>query len=192
MKRRRLNASDIADLSRPPVKRAVRHKTAQGQRAARRPPSPSENQECRTFIAWTKLVTFDGAPLFERVVKIANERGKHSALTAILVSIGMRTGFPDYVLHVPVVWALDAGSPSMALPKIDMCSRFGLYLEAKRVSDGRIDPEQLAWRDRLVAWGYHAEICEGAAQMIDAVKRYMASTGATRAGRFRDATRVAA
>lgn len=180
-KRRRLSEADIAALSRPPVKRAVRHKTAQGQRAAIRPRSPSETAECRTFLAWTKLVTFMGEPLEQRVVKIANERGKAGVATAILQSIGMRPGFPDYVIHAPVISA-----------RVNTVTKHGLYLEAKRVSGGKVDPEQEVWRDRLIAWGYHAEICEGALQMIDAVKRYMRMTGATQSGLFVDSTRIAA
>lgn len=181
MRKRRLSESDLQALSRPPVKRAVRHKSQQGQRAAQRPRSPSETAECRTFIAWTKLVTFMGEPLDQRVVKIANERGKAGVATAILASIGMREGFPDYVIHVPVIATFTS-----------CATKHGLYLEAKRVSGGKIDPEQERWRDRLIAWGYHAEICEGALQMIDAVKRYMRMTGATQAGLFVDNTRVAA
>lgn len=185
MRRRRLSESDLAALSRPPVKRAVRHKSAQGKRAAVRPRSPSETAECRTFIAWTKLVYFDGAPLFDRVVKIANERGKAGVATAILASIGMREGFPDYVIHVPVLQPERADYPQMR-------SRFGLYLEAKRVSGGTVEPEQIAWRDRLRAWGYHAEICEGATAMIHAVKSYMEFTGARASGKFVDNTTVSA
>lgn len=184
MKRRRLTETDIAALSRPKVKRAVRHKTAQGQRQAVRPRAPSETAECRTFIAWTKLVKFKGAPLFDRVVKIPNERGKAGVMTAVLASIGMRDGFPDYVIHAPVI-----------VPEYledEFHTKHGLYLEAKRVKGGTIDPEQFAWRDRLLDWGYHAEICEGAVEMIEAVKRYMQLTGATSSHEFIDATRVAA
>lgn len=181
MKRRRLSEADIAALSRPPVKRAVRHKSQQGQRAAQRPRSPSETAECRTFLAWTRLVTFMGESLEVRVVKIPNERGKAGVATAILASIGMRDGFPDYVIHVPVIATF-----------VGCHTKHGLYLEAKRVKGGKVDAEQERWRDRLIGWGYHAEICEGALQMIDAVKRYMAMTGATKAGLFVDNTRVAA
>lgn len=173
MKRRRpLTLEQAAALSRPPIKRAVRHRTQQGQRQAVRPRSPSETAECRTFIAWTHLVQFEGEPLFERVVKVANERGKAGVQTAILQSIGLRAGFPDYVIHTP------AGP------------FHGLYLEAKRVSGGRVDREQIEWRDKLLRWGYQAQICSGAIELIDAVKLYMRRSGATAAGQFNDATRI--
>lgn len=177
---RRLTEQDLAALQRPKVKQPVRHRTAQGRRAAERPKPPLESSECLTFIAWTKLVHFDGELLFERVVKIPNERGKAGAAVAKLVAMGMRRGFPDYVIHAPVI----------AAPQ--WVTRHGLYLEGKRVIGGEIDPEQEAWRRRLIRWGYHAEICAGAVQMIEATRRYMNLTGATAAGRFVDRTRVSA
>lgn len=116
---------------------------------------PSENDECKAFVGWTRYVRYQGEPLFERLVKIPNERGKRGAMTAILVGLGMKPGFPDYQLLVP-------------LPPFS-----GLFLEAKRALGGRVDPEQRAWQARLIRYGYHAEICEGAEQLIDAVRRYM-------------------
>lgn len=123
-----------------------------------KPRVPSETAECRAFIAWTKIVQYAGEPLFERVVKIANERGKSGPQTAILTAMGMRKGFPDYVLLVPT-------------------RRFaGAYLEAKKIG-GRTDPEQLAWRDRLLRFGYYAEVCEGAVGLIAAARDYLNTYG---------------
>lgn len=174
-KRKRLTADDVANLNQRPIwKRSPKHRNAQGQRAAIKPRAPSETAECRTFIAWTKLVLFEGEPLFERVVKIPNERGKAGVQTAILTDIGMRAGFPDYDLLTPA-------------------GKFhGLYLEAKKVSGGVTDAEQIVWRDKLRRWNYHAEICEGAISLIGAVKSYMDMTGATACGQFVDTTRIAA
>lgn len=179
-RRRALTDQDLAALSRPKVKRAPGHRTAQAQRAAQRPRSPLESSECLTFIAWTKLVYFDDEPLFERVAKIANERGKAGVAVAKLVAMGLRPGFPDYVIHAPVI----------ATPQY--VTRHGLYLEGKRVTGGKIDPEQDEWRRRLVRWGYHAEICAGALAMIEATRRYMNLTGASASGRFVDRTRITA
>lgn len=181
MKRpRKLSPQDLAALSQPRVKRPVAHRTAQGQRAAQRPRPPLESAECMTFIAWTKLVHFDGEPLFDRVAKIPNERGKAGTAVAKLVAMGMRPGFPDYVVHAPVI----------ATPQY--VTRHGLYLEGKRVTGGTVEPEQEEWRKRLIRWGYHAEICAGAVQLIEATRRYMSLTGATASGRFIDRTRLTA
>lgn len=134
-------------------------------------PAPSETSECYRFIAWTKFVHFHGEPLYERVVKIPNERGKSGVQTAILIGIGMRPGFPDYSIHAPAgKW-------------------HGLYLEAKKVRGGTVDPEQIVWRDKLRRWGYHCEICEGADAMIAATRRYFETAGCVTDGSWIDRTR---
>jgi len=115
----------------------------------------SETDECIAFVDWTKYVRYRGEPLFERLVKIPNERGKSGAHIAILQRMGLRNGFPDYKLLVPL--------PPYA----------GLFLEAKRERGGRVDPEQESWRCKLIEFGYFAEICAGAGELIDAVRRYM-------------------
>jgi hypothetical protein len=124
-------------------------------RSARRWQQPNENDECRAFVDWTKYVRYKGEPLFDRLVKIPNERGKSGPMTAILTALGMKPGFPDYELLVPL--------PPYA----------GLFLEAKRADGGRVDPEQEAWRAALVEFGYHAEICAGAPALIGATRRYL-------------------
>lgn len=174
MARRRMTPAELAALQRPPVKRATRHSSQQARRAATRPPAPLETDECRTFIAWTRLVHFMGEPLFERVVKIPNERGKAGAAIAVLESIGLRSGFPDYSILAPAGrW-------------------HGLYLEAKRIDGSTIDGNQVAWRDKLLRWGYDAVICEGAAQLIQATKRYFSAAGAYADGSFVDGTSISA
>lgn len=141
-----------------------------GRKQRKALPAPSETSECYAFIAWTKLVTFHGEPLFERVVKIPNERGKSGVQTAILIGIGMRPGFPDYSIHAPAGrW-------------------HGLYLEAKKRSGGSIEADQLAWREKLRRWGYHSEICEGADAMIQATRDYFIRAGCIADGSWIDRT----
>lgn len=166
--------SAMNERNRAAWKRAPARSTQQAQRAATRPRGPSETAECRTFIDWTKLVRFKGEPLYERVVKIANERGKAGASTAILVSIGMRPGFPDYDILAPAGrW-------------------HGLYLEAKRVKGGKVEQDQEDWRKKLIRFEYYAEICDGSLELIDAVRRYFHMAGATAVGDFIDHTRITA
>lgn len=132
---------------------------------------PTETEECLAFIAWTRLPLFRGEPLCERVIKIPNERSKSGVQAAILTSIGMRPGFPDYMITAPAGrW-------------------HGLYLEAKRIRGSKTDPEQLAWKSKLIRWGYHAEICLGADQMIDAVRRYFTAAGSLADGSWLDPTK---
>lgn len=167
-----MTEGELATLQRPRVRRHVAHTTAQGRRKAAAP-APLETDECRTFIAWTKLVTYLGEPLFDRVVKIPNERGKRGASIAIMVAIGMRPGFPDYDILAPA-------------------GRFhGLYLEAKREGETP-KAEQTAWRDRLIRYGYHAEVCQTAIELINAVKQYFERAGCVADGSFVDGTRLSA
>lgn len=119
------------------------------------------------FCDWTKLVRWQGEPLWNRTIHIPNERGKAGVMTAILVSIGLRRGFPDYLFPCPVFGRTD-----------DQCDdektmlAAGLFIEAKRSHGGRVDPDQVMWRDSLIRWGYHAVICAGVDEMIAAARGY--------------------
>ncbi|HBY59205.1 MAG TPA: hypothetical protein DEH78_05250, partial [Solibacterales bacterium] len=130
-----------------------------------RPSGPLEHAECLLFIDWTRLVRFDGEPLFDRVVKIPNERGAAGPAVARLVAIGLRPGFPDYQILAPVG------------------EYHGLFLEAKRLN-GSVADEQMQWRDRLLRWGYCASIVEAASGLIGATRHYFAASGE----RFQDPT----
>jgi hypothetical protein len=135
-------------------------------------PVPTETDECRLFVAWTKLARYRGRPLFDRVIKIPNERGKAGAAIAVLISIGMRNGFPDYFIAAPVgIWA-------------------GLLLEAKRTKGSDTTDAQMDWKRDLTEFGYCADICLGADQLIAATQRYFDAAGCTRDGSFIDPTRA--
>lgn len=121
----------------------------------RRSFAPTETDECIAFVEWAKWARYRGRPVYERLVKIPNERGKAGAHIVYLERMGMKKGFPDYVLFLP------------------LAPYAGLVLEAKRRKGGAIAPEQIRWRDDLISFGYHAEICRGADELIDAVRRYM-------------------
>src|SRR6185369_4937236 len=134
-------------------------------------PTATEDQECMAFIDWTKLVTFAGEPLWHRVVKIPNDRESRSVKTAILTALGMRKGFPDYEILAP-------------------CGRYhGLFIEAKRRKGGAIEDDQRVWRDRLISWGYKADICAGSIEMIATVREYFREGQAAEAGLWIDRTR---
>jgi hypothetical protein len=140
-------------------------------KAGARLPVPTETSECLAFISWTHMVLFRGRPLFDRVVKIPNERGKAGASTAILASIGMRTGFPDYGILAPTrLWS-------------------GLFLEAKRIRGSKISADQEVWRDDLREFGYCARICAGADELIAATREYFVTSGCDRDGTWIDRTK---
>lgn len=132
--------------------------------------TPSETSECKVWLEWTTYVVYQGEPLRTRIAKVANERPR-SVMAAVLAAIGVSPGFPDYIIAAP-------------------CGRFaGLFLEAKRRKDGSVEPEQIAWRDNLLRWGYHAAICQGAHEMIAETKVYFAHANT---GDWIDATRLSA
>lgn len=108
------------------------------------------------FVDWAKYVHYRGRPLWDRTVKIANERGAHNVATAIMVRIGMRAGFPDYAILAPIA------------------PHAGLYLEAKRISGGKVSNQQTRWNADLIEFGYQAVICDGALEMIAATRAYFA------------------
>ncbi len=136
--------------------------------------APSETAECLAFIGWTQLVFYKGRPLRDRVVKIPNERGKRGIATAILTSIGMAPGFPDYDVLAPAGrW-------------------HGLYLEAKKRDGGNVATDQNGWRDLLTEFGYRAEICAGALELIEATKQYFIDAGCVADGSWVDNTRMQA
>lgn len=155
----------------PPSVWAATASSAPWGKAGARLPVPTETSECLAFIAWTHMVLFRGRPLFDRVVKIPNERGKAGASTAILASIGMRTGFPDYGILAPTrLWS-------------------GLFLEAKRIRGSKISTDQEVWRDDLRGFGYCARICAGADELIAATREYFVTSGCDRDGTWVDRTR---
>lgn len=129
--------------------------------------SALENAECRTFVDWSKLVRWQGEPLWNRLVHIPNERGKAGAMTAILVGLGMRPGFPDYLFPCPVFGRRE----DQGFDEKTMLAA-GLFIEAKRIVGGKVSADQTMWRDNLLRWGYHAVICAGADEMIDAARAY--------------------
>lgn len=168
-KRGRWTDEELANLTaRPVIKTAPAHRTQQAKRKAIVRPA-LEHQECRTFIAWTRLVLFAGDPLYERVAHVPNEREKGTQ-RAMLAAIGVKSGYPDYVIDAPFgEW-------------------HGLRIEAKAAA-GKPSDAQLAWVDRLTRWKYYAAICHGHMAMVAAVRDYMTVSGAAAAGVFVDNVR---
>lgn len=133
------------------------------------PPS-TEYSECTVFVDWTKLAFWDREPLFERIFKIPNERGGRHAIqvrdAGRLARIGVKKGFPDYGILIP------------------LRPYAGAFIEAKRPG-GRVDPDQVAWRNRLIGFGYWAAIAEDGLDMIRLAREYLGGSPL-----FRDPARL--
>lgn len=68
------------------------------------------------------------------------------------------------------------GVPDLCLP-IARGGFHGLYVEMKRRTGGRVEPEQKAWHARLAAEGYHVAVCRGHEQAIAVLRDYLAADG---------------
>ncbi|QQP96524.1 VRR-NUC domain-containing protein [Lysobacter enzymogenes] len=69
---------------------------------------------------------------------------------------GVKAGVPDYCLPVP------------------RGAHHGLYIELKRLRDGRLSPEQAWWLASLEEQGYRAIVCRGWQEAFAAIKDYLA------------------
>lgn len=65
-----------------------------------------------------------------------------------------------------------AGFPDIFIPRVRK-GRYGLYIELKRVSGGKLSPGQLYWRDLLISEGYEWHEAKGADEAIRIVENYL-------------------
>lgn len=117
-------------------------------------PAPKESTETEWLFQWAKDMSVK-YPELESMYHITNE-GKRSRIAgARLKKQGLKKGMLD-----------------LCLP----CARCGchaLYIEMKRVKDGRPSKQQLEWIDRLTRQGNMALVCEGWRQAADVIERYL-------------------
>lgn len=117
-------------------------------------PMPKESTETEWLFQWAEIMAVK-YPELESMYHITNE-GKRSRIAgARLKRQGLKKGMLD-----------------LCLP----CARCGchaLYIEMKRMKDGRPSKEQLEWIDRLTRQGNMAMICEGWQQAADVIEGYL-------------------
>ena len=116
-------------------------------------PTPTEAQEQKALIDWTKAMR-SRYPELALLVHIPNE-GQRSAITgAHLRQQGMKKGFPD--LFLPVA----------------RHGKHGLFIEMKR-RGGRVSPDQAWWLERLNDQGYAATVCYGWDEARKVIEHYL-------------------
>lgn len=71
-----------------------------------------------------------------------------------LKKMGVMAGFPDLFLFVPKE------------------PYYGLFIELKS-KDGRVTDSQIRVMERLSKQGYYCQVCYGAEQAIDEIKKYL-------------------
>ena len=95
--------------------------------------APSEHEEQRLVVEWFRRTYQD-----VRIFAIPNGGARSIATAGRLKAEGVSPGVPD--LFVPA---------------------WGLWIEMKRATGGRVSAVQKDWIEYLIAEGYHALVCHG-------------------------------
>lgn len=110
--------------------------------------APTEAQESLKLVQWCDLKGL-------RIVHIPNEGQRSLRNGWFMRKIGLRSGFPDYVLFV------QRGGFG------------GLAIELKRLTNSNTSDEQKHWIAHLNEMGYKAVICKGADAAIAVIEEYL-------------------
>jgi hypothetical protein len=118
----------------------------------------SEHEEQKALIEWADYQRFNGEPIGKYLYAIPNAGDRHPAVGAKMKAEGLRAGFPDLGLAIPVGhW-------------------HGLFIEMKAVG-GRLRPNQRDWLERLQGMGYKTACCPGFDLARIEIERYLALAG---------------
>ena len=116
--------------------------------------TPSEQSEQKWLIEWSQQPSIRAQyPELALLYHIPNEN-KDKITATILKTIGVKKGVPD--LHLPV--------PSGKY--------HSLYIEMKAI-DGKPEPDQLWWRDKLIENGNAHAICYGWKHASEVLEWYL-------------------
>jgi hypothetical protein len=114
----------------------------------------SEHNEQRLLFLWAEKHQGDRPEL--RLLYAIPNGGKRDIRTAAqLKAEGVKAGVPD--THLPVA----------------RNGFHGLYIELKRIRDGRVSDEQRQWIADLTAEGYRCAVCLGYAQAVQVIEEYL-------------------
>lgn len=139
---------------------ALRRKVAAEMAAAYRltpakPAAPSEHDEQCVLFAWAAAM--EGAhPELAMLFAVPNGGARHPAVAAQLKASGTKAGVPDVLL---LCRRGGFGGMAIELKKADRSNKPTLL--------------QMAWIERLRAYGYMAVICYGADEAIAAILAYL-------------------
>ncbi len=108
---------------------------------------------------------------------------------ALMQWIALQPGLRDYVLSIPNegirtarmgrrlrLMGLLKGAPDLfiALPR---SSYHGLFLELKRREKSKVQPEQIAFAERMTKVGYYCAICYGWDEAKAVIQNYLGADG---------------
>ena len=130
---------------------------------------PTEYEEQCAVIRWARMMAETG-----QEPRLALLHGDASGVrVGIGAAVKMRKagavkGWPDLFLPVPTepLDGKDSGCPGIW----DCC---GLFIELKRQNGGTVSPEQKNIQVMLREQGYWVQVCRGADEAIEAIKKYL-------------------
>lgn len=113
---------------------------------------PTEHDDQKALIRWADMAY----PEFRgRLAAVPNGGQRNAIVAAKLKAEGVRRGFPDLMLLVP------------------RHGFYGLFIEMKRETGGRLSPEQADWLEWLAAQGFMAVVCKGFQAAKDTITSYL-------------------
>lgn len=115
---------------------------------------PSEGQEQATLFNWAQMQSFV-YPELRLMFHVPNGGSRNKAEAGRFKAEGVKAGVPDIFLPVP------------------RCGMHGLFIEMKRLSGGKVSPEQKEWIDSLRREGYAAEVCHGWQEARNVILNYL-------------------
>ena len=121
-------------------------------------PCPEEDVEQMCLFRWA-LANAGAHPELELLFHIPNGGKRSKAEAARFKAMGVRAGVSDIFLPV----ARDG--------------HHGLWIELKRLHNGRPTKAQLEWIERMIAEGYVATVCNGWVQAARVICAYMGIRG---------------
>lgn len=114
----------------------------------------SEDSEQMALLCWCSL-NFNQYPQLKRLTHIPNGGSRHKAEASKFKAMGMKPGFPDLFLPIPIAkW-------------------HGLFIELKRLKGGVTSPEQKDWIAFLREQRYGAIVCHGWIDARDTLISYL-------------------
>ena len=117
-------------------------------------PQVSESVEQQRLFQWAEGMSLK-YPELASMYHIPNEGKRKRTTGARLKSMGLRKGVPDVCLPV------------------GRCGCHALYVEMKRMKDGRPTQDQLDWIDRLTRNGNMAVVCHGWERAAELIEKYL-------------------
>lgn len=117
-------------------------------------PQPSESVEQQRLFQWAEGMSLK-YPELDSMYKISNEGKRSRKNGARMKAEGLRKGVPDVCLPVA------------------RCGCHALYIEMKRMKDGRPSEDQLDWINKLTRNGNMALVCHGWEQAADVIENYL-------------------